>query len=110
MERVPVRFRPETVTELTELADYIAEQSGLPAMALGFVRRIRRRCEAIGDVPGGGEHPPDLGDGIRLALFERSAVIIYRIVDEAVEIVNVFYGGGRDYYSLVKDEKPRSDD
>jgi toxin ParE1/3/4 len=43
-----------------------------------------------------------LGAGLRLVPFEKSAVIVYRVVDDSVEIVNVFYGG-RDYAALLGD-------
>lgn len=70
-------------------------------MALGFVDRIRRRCEAIGELPEGYPARPDLGPDIRIAPFERSAVIAYRVIDAAVEIVDMFYGG-RDYEAIMR--------
>jgi toxin ParE1/3/4 len=54
-------------------------------------------------VPEGNPARSDLGPGIRLAPFERSAVILYCLTDTAVEIVRVLYGG-RDYQSLLSDK------
>ena len=48
--------------------------------------------------------PADLGPGIRIAPFEHSAVVAYRVEDDAVEIVNVFYGG-RDYEAALLDDE-----
>ncbi|MGN6487515.1 MAG: type II toxin-antitoxin system RelE/ParE family toxin [Devosia sp.] len=101
MRRLPVRFREEAIADLIEILDYLMGQGASEATAMGFVGRIRRRCEAIGDVPEGHPLRPDLGPGIRIAPFEHSAVIAYRLGDEAVEIVNVFYGG-RDYQVLLQ--------
>jgi toxin ParE1/3/4 len=101
MRRLPVRFRAEAVADLTEILDYLMSQGASEATALGFVHRIRRTCETIGGVPEGYPSRSDLGPGIRIAPFEHSAVIAYRVDDEAVEIVNVFYGG-RDYEALMR--------
>jgi toxin ParE1/3/4 len=102
MKRLPVRLRPAAALDLEEIAAYIAEQSQSAEVALGFVRRIRRRCEKIGDAPRGASERHALGAGLRLVPFEKSAVIVYRVVDDSVEIVNVFYGG-RDYAALLGD-------
>lgn len=101
MRRLTVRFREEAIADLVEVLDYLASRGASEATALGFIGRIRQKCEAIGDLPEGYPVRPDLGPGIRIAPFEHSAVIAYRLVDDAVEIVNVFYGG-RDYESLLR--------
>ena len=101
MRRLPVRFREEAASDLMEVLDYLIEQGADPDVALGFVDRIRRRCEAIGELPEGYPARPDLGPDIRIAPFERSALIAYRVIDAAVEIVDVFYGG-RDYEAIMR--------
>nr|WP_260682893.1 type II toxin-antitoxin system RelE/ParE family toxin [Rhizobium laguerreae] len=58
------------------------------------------RCRKIGDAPNGGRPRDDLAPGLRTVPFEHSAVIAYHVTD-AVEIVNVFYGG-RDYEALLR--------
>ena len=100
MRRLPVRFREEAIADLIEILDYLAAQGASEATAMGFVGRIRRKCETIGGVPQAYPLRADLGSGIRLAPFEHSAVIAYRLEGGAVEIVNVFYGG-RDYQALM---------
>lgn len=99
MKTLPVRFRPEAEADLDEIARYVIEQSGSIKTALGFLGRIRTRCLSIGDAPLGGVARNDLAAGIRMVPFERSAVILYRITDDAVEIVTIAYGG-RDYEAL----------
>jgi toxin ParE1/3/4 len=101
MKRLPVRLREEAIADLQEMATYIAEKSASRKTALGFVRRIKQRCLAIGDAPNGSPLREDLGTGVRTAPFERSAVIVYRVLPECVEIVNIFYGG-RDYGAIMR--------
>lgn len=101
MRQLPVFLREEAIGDLEEIYDFIVGNDGPAEVAIGFVRRIRQRCEKVGLVPEGGILRPDLGQDIRLIPFEKSAVIAYRVHDDAVEIVNVFYGG-RDYEALMR--------
>jgi toxin ParE1/3/4 len=101
MKRLPVCLREEAVTDLQEIAAYIADKSGSRKTALGFIRRIKARCLGIGEIPNGSPLREDLGPGIRLAAFERSAVIAYQVLPNSVEVVNIFYGG-RDYETLMR--------
>jgi len=101
MRRLAVRFREEAIADLTEILDHLISEGAGQGTALGFIGRIQEKCETIGGLPEGYPARPDLGPGIRIAGFERSAVIAYRLHDETVEIVNVFYGG-RDYEALMR--------
>ncbi|RDE10432.1 type II toxin-antitoxin system RelE/ParE family toxin [Pelagibacterium lacus] len=101
MRRLPVLLRQEALADLEEIFAHLVETGADAAVVMGFVRRIRQKCEAIGEVPEGYPARPNLGPGIRIAPFERSAVIAYRIADGAVEIVSIFYGG-RDYDALMR--------
>lgn len=102
MRTLPVQFRAEAESDLEEIARYVVERSGSFQTAIGFLARLRSRCYSIGDIPLGGIARDDLAPGIRMVPFERSAVILYRIKDDAVEIVTVAYGG-RDYEALFRD-------
>lgn len=101
MRQLAVFLREQAIADLEEVYDFIVDGGGPPAVALAFLQRIRARCEKIGLAPEGGVARPDLGHGIRLVPFEKSAVLAYRLHDDAVEIVNVFYGG-RDYEALMR--------
>lgn len=103
MKSVTVHLLEGAIADLMNIAHYIAEESGSIETALAFTNRIERRCHKIGDAPNGGAPRPDLGKDIRLVPFEKSAVIIYRVIEEAVEIVSVFYGG-RDYEAILGDK------
>jgi toxin ParE1/3/4 len=99
MRRLPVLYRQEAGADLDNILIYLVEQRASGRIARGFVARIKARCQDIGDVPEGFPARSDLGPGIRLAQFERSAVIS----DEAVEIVRVLYGG-RNYEAIMRGE------
>jgi toxin ParE1/3/4 len=108
MRRLEVVLREEALADLTEIYTYISRASGNPVTAIGFVRRMRSRCERIGIVPMGGTARDDLQPGLRIVPFERSAVIAYVVEDDQVCITNIFYGG-RDYEALYRGTKPASE-
>jgi toxin ParE1/3/4 len=99
MQRLRVEFRPSANVDIAAIFEYIFEASRSSAVAGRFIRRIRDRCERIGDVPLGGRPRDDLAPGLRTVPFERSAVIAYIVEGGAVQITNIFYGG-RDYEAL----------
>ncbi|MDE1158980.1 MAG: type II toxin-antitoxin system RelE/ParE family toxin [Neorhizobium sp.] len=108
MRRLPVTFRPNAIADIDAIFLYVLGVSRDLAISAGFVDRIDTRREAIGAIPLGGVARSDLGDGIRLVPFEKSAVIryrivLYRIVDATVEITNAFYRG-RDYDALLRNK------
>lgn len=97
-------FRPAAETDLTELYHYIAEQSGSPERAIGYIRRIRAWCEKLKTFPEGGRQRDDLRPGVRILGFERRVVIVYTVLPSGdVEIGRVFYGG-RNYEALIRQE------
>lgn len=99
MQDVPVIYREEALADIEQIIRYLRDQDVSLAAAHAFVDRIVARCERIGNVPEGNPLRPDLGPGIRLAPFERSAVILYCVTGATVEIVRIFYGG-RDYAAM----------
>jgi toxin ParE1/3/4 len=101
MRHLKVIFHAEAIADLIDIYTYIERASGNAITAIGFVRRIRGRCERIGIVPMGGTARNDLHPGLRIVPFERSAVIAYVVEDGQVSVTNVFYGG-RDYEALYR--------
>ena len=93
MRRLPVRLRVEAVDDLWRIGQVLLGAGVSEAVTNGFVDRIERRCHAIGDAPQGYPAREDLGPGLRAVPFERSALIVYRLEPDAVEIVSVFYRG-----------------
>ena len=100
MKRSAVEYRPAAMENLLEIAAYVFERSQNIKTTEDYLDRIYRRCEKIGDAPSGGVARDDLGPGIRMAVFEKSIVILYVIAGNTVRITNVFFGG-RDYETLV---------
>jgi toxin ParE1/3/4 len=94
-----VVLRPQAEEDLEAIYRYIAKDS--PERAIGYVRRLRRRCEALAEYPERGRPRDDLAPGLRMLAFERSAVIAYRVEDGSVRIVDIFYRG-RDYDAILR--------
>ncbi len=109
MRRLRVEFQPEAVAELRAIFESVMEIAGSVRVAQGFTRRIKARCDRIGDIPLGGRPRDDLAKGLRTVAFERSVIIAYRVTTECVEVTNIFYGW-RDYAALFsKDDQKEAD-
>jgi toxin ParE1/3/4 len=105
-------LRPAAADDLTAIYDYIAEQSGSPERAIGYLRRIREWCDRLKEFPESGRARDDLRPGVRIITFERRVVIAYTILPSgSVEIGRVLYGG-RDYEAIIGGERddPPNDD
>lgn len=100
MKELEVVILETALADILSIATYIAEQSKSLNVALAFTDRIEKRCYKIGGVSHIGALRPEFGDGIRLVPFEKSAVVLYRIHEETVEVVRVFYGG-QDYDTIM---------
>lgn len=101
MRRLEVRFRPTALEDMESIYLFVFRASASRQVAENFVNRILERCRRIGDAPFGGPAREDLEPGLRIASFERSAVIAYLVEESCVRITNVFYGG-RDYEAFYR--------
>ena len=104
MKAYGVTFRGAAQRDLKAIFDYVLERSGSRQTAMLYLKRLRDRCRRIGDAPFGGVARPDLGADLRLAVFERNIVILYRVEAETILITNIF-SGGRDYETLMRDHR-----
>src|ERR1700679_2093364 len=96
-------LRPEAEADLVQLYHYISERSS-DDIAIGYIRRIRARCEMLLAFPESGRRRDDLRLGIRIVGFERRVAIAFReLSDGDIEIGRIFYGG-RDYETLLRDD------
>ncbi|MEZ2220613.1 type II toxin-antitoxin system RelE/ParE family toxin [Rhizobium sp. RCC_161_2] len=100
MKRFVVEYRPEAMDNLLDIAAYVFEKSQNIKTSEAYLDRIYVRCEKIGDAPFGGIARDDLGSGLRMAIFEKSIVILYTIERDTVWITNLF-SGSRDYEALL---------
>ena len=96
-------LRPEAIQDLKDIYDWVASQSGYLQIAEKLVNRIFDHCESLGEFPMKGRARDDLQPGVRILPFERIAVIAYRILADAVEVINIFYGG-RDSGAILLDD------
>jgi toxin ParE1/3/4 len=109
MRRLRVRYRPEAYADLENIFQFILRISSNQIAAERFVKRIKARCDRIGNVPYGGRPRDDLESGLRTVPFESSAVVAYKVEADCVRITNIFYGG-RDYEAFYLGEKRRDDE
>jgi len=84
--------------ELEAIGDWIAEAN--PTRALSFVMELRRRCEALSDVPRGFPLVPRYeGFDVRRRPYG-DYLIFYRVLNDTVEILHVLHGA-RDYEAIL---------
>jgi len=98
-----VVFREEAENDLTELALYVASQSGT-VVANRYLDRIYAACAGLAHFPERGRPRDDLLPGLRTIGFERRATIVYRVLKARVEIVTIAYGG-RDFEGALRKGK-----
>jgi toxin ParE1/3/4 len=102
MRTLPVVFKRRATDDLDGIFDYLLEQGASIPAARAFVGRIEAQCERIGRAPEGYPARPEFGEGVRIAPFEHSAVVIYRPTETVVDVLRVYYGG-RNYQKLIRD-------
>lgn len=102
MRRLEVRYRQAAIDDLDDIFSTVLRGSASLMIAIGFIERIRARCERIGNAPHGGRPREDLEPCLRTVPFEHTAVIAYRVESDCVRVTNIFYGG-RDYEALYRD-------
>lgn len=100
-----MRYNRAATDALAEIHRYVLDQSKSRLVAERFVRRVKARCERIGDAPHAGRPRDELRAGLRVVPFEHSAVIAYMVESDIVRIVNIFHGG-RDYEALLGGRGP----
>ncbi|MGO1544789.1 MAG: type II toxin-antitoxin system RelE/ParE family toxin [Gulosibacter sp.] len=95
-----VTYSPRALQQLTELYLWVAEQSGFPDRADGYVSAIVDYCEDLGDFPLRGADRSDLRPGLRTIGFRRRVVIAFAEHEQTIQILGIFYGG-QDYEDLI---------
>lgn len=86
-----VDFHPLADLDLEDIYNYIAKDS--PDRAIAFIRRIQMLCSSLVIMPERGRSRSDLAPGVRTLVFERRAIIAYRLQPEGVVILRIFYAG-----------------
>ena len=83
------RLLPAAEADLTAIALHIAEDN--PRAAQRWLESIEERCVRLGEMPGMGVARPDIRADLRL-MPVGNYLILYRQVDDNVEIVRVLHG------------------
>lgn len=92
MKRYEVHFLSTAVDDLDALFCYIAERSSLE-IADGYLARIERLSSSLETLPWRGTAVIGKVSGLRTMGFERRATILFRVGEDKVEILRVYYGG-----------------
>lgn len=101
-QRRKVVLRPSADRELRELYDFIADRDGLDRAGT-YIDRIERFVVGLDMFSERGTRRDDLGRGLRTIGFERRVTVVFRVLDDGVEILHVAYGG-RDLVALINED------
>ncbi|SEH90023.1 Plasmid stabilization system protein ParE [Mycolicibacterium rutilum] len=94
-----VVFTPEAQDHLVELYRYIADAAS-SEVAARFTDTIVTFCEDLAAFPHRGTARDDIRPGLRTVGFRRRVIIAFAVLDHAVVVIGVFYGG-RDYEAIL---------
>jgi len=83
---------PEAATDLFNIYDYIAKQSG-PARAIGYISRIETHCLGFRYSAERGTKRDDLRPDLRISGFERRVTIAFHVELATVVIDRILYAG-----------------
>lgn len=84
-----VTFRPEAEADLIAIALHIAQHD--VGRARKVIARLKARTDILEEHPFAGRPRDELGAGLR-SLSERPYILIYRLIDDAPEIVAILHG------------------
>ncbi len=95
-------YRPKALDDLDAIFDIVG--SDYPQRGYDFVQAIRDRCRKNRlFTPELGPKRSDLGHGIRIyPIKAKRTVVVYRIGNDEIIVVRVFYGGA-DYEAILAD-------
>lgn len=99
MKTYDVVLSPLAESDLTALYDWIAD-SASPAIAQGFIGRIRANLESLALFPERGTRRDELIPGLRIYGIERRVTIAFRVDAASVTILRILYAG-RDLAGLL---------
>lgn len=92
-------IRPQALTDLDDIFDYIAEDS--LDRAIGFIRKLYQQMKTVAASSGIGRHRDALLPGLRSFPYG-NYLIFYIPLDDGVDIVRVL-NGARDLEAIFQD-------
>jgi toxin ParE1/3/4 len=97
-----VRRARQAEADLRSISEHIARESGSRAVARNFLTQLDSKIESYSRQPLMGDLGEDLGEGIRTFPFKKNYVVIYRPLDDGIDVLRVFHSA-RDYPQLFHD-------
>ena len=88
-----VRWTPRALDDLKAIARYIAEDD--PVAARAFAARLKDRAESVAQFPMRGRVMPEMGRADVRELIEGNYRIVYRVLDDACDVLTLFEGHKR---------------
>lgn len=89
-EQYLVIFSPHALQWLTEITDYLLEQSGSVAVVQQLIDKLHSYLSLVlGQFPESGTPMPELGENMRRVVYQ-SYSIIYRLQGDAIQIMSLY--------------------
>jgi toxin ParE1/3/4 len=95
--------QPEAERDIERIALYLLENGAGYDVTDRFVSDLHERFDAHARQPMMGNLCEDLGPDLRCFSFRRNYVVIYRPLDDGIDVLRVFHTA-RDYGWLFRDE------
>ena len=92
MIRRTIIYNPEAESDLAALYEYVAAETS-PAIAIGFMRRLRTWLSGFDIASERGTLRSDLRPGLRTVGFERRVTAAFMVDATQVVILRLFYAG-----------------
>lgn len=91
MTTVRILFHPLADEDLETIYNFIAEDS--PQRSIAFVRKLRKFCLGLDDVPMRGRSRDDLAPGVRTITFQKRVIVAYRLLGDDLTVLRLIYAG-----------------
>ena len=104
METYDVSLRPDAITDLAGIYNYIIDEGGHPVVAWNYIEKLREKCYSLERAPIRGQKRDDLRANLRILAIDKNAVAAFEVDEsnQTVTILNIFYGG-EDYETIMVD-------
>ena len=102
MKRFRLSYQPDARADLDNLYFWIVENQGSTDIADQYLARLEHSIKGLEIFPQRGTRRDDLLPGLRMIGFQRRVAILFKIVDDTVLILRIFYGG-RDVAALFNE-------
>ena len=93
--------QPKALDDLDGIYDHIAVEHHNPDAADRFMDELQRKMESHSRQPLMGDLREDLGEGIRSFPFKKNYVVIYRPLEDGIDVLRVFHSA-RNYPRLFR--------